>query len=599
MRLLLLMIFIIFFVKSGESQSKNIDSLKNAIDGKVLDKQIDSTLYKDYYTLAIHYYRKNPDSSLYYFSKGIETGKYIDNSEYISKCAFNSSLIYSKRGAYNAVDSLLEICLDANPTEFMLARCIKKKGDTKMRIADYEQAKSLLEEALGMGQAQQDTNFLSNIYNSIANLYEYTYEYDLAIEYHIRGRDIEKIKGDSIGYAISTCNMAILLNSMHEYENAFDYLLEAESYIHSDNHYNMYQIYEGKATYYQHKLNYDEAEKYLLRSLTCAEIIGAEDLQASSYQNLISISYKNDEIQKTKNYISEALKIPSLISFRRARIQLTKSYILIDEGKCKQALQLLESMEDQIKQDFDHYIKSSYYKNLARANACIGDYNGFDINLEQSFLSIDSGYNETRADQARIIEAKYNSKIKEDSINILQLQNQNQEYMISNQKSGLIAIIAALIAAVFILQYIFSRYKKAKQVNDTLVFEKRELLQLNNKLQEKLKNIPLINSKLESRKIELQGLNNVQLIEISDILYVASEDQGIRVHLHQRSFWSSTKLKDIEQELPESSFTKIYRSVIININHVEWLNHVTLKMINDDELKIGRTYKSNLQKILK
>ena len=598
MKYFLILTFLLTFLIAIFCQSKNVDSLHQVVENKIANQQIDSSLYKDYYTLAIHYYRSNQDSSLYYFSKAIRVGKSLQHGEYIAKCAFNSTLIYKRKGNYNAVDSLLEICIDASPSEYMVARCLKGKGDNHMKTGNYHEAEESFKRALDLGRSQKDTSFLANVYNGFALLYDYKGDYDLSIENHIKSRDIELYEGDSIGYAISNCNIAILLNRMEEYEKALDYVSDAESYINQDDCYHMYQIYDGKGTYYKYKKKYNKSEAYYTKALNCTVGIGAEDMQASAYQNLISVSYANGNNHKTLEYISQGLKLSSLIPSRRARMKLIQASILLDEQKCNQALSLLKQIEHQIKQDFDFVIKSSYFKNIARANACIGNYNSFEKNLTQSFLSVDSAHSETKANQARIIEARYSTKIKADSINILQLEHQNQKYMIANQRNGLIGSIAALIACLLLLRFLFSRYSQTKQLNDNLIFEKQELLQLNDKLKENLISKADSKPQLPSNKLEIKSLNKVQIVEVSDIIYASSEEQGVRIHMSNRSFWCSMKLKEIQNQLPEENFIKIYRSVIININQVEWFNHATLKMINGDELKIGRTYKSDIQRLL-
>jgi len=91
----------------------------------------------------------------------------------------------------------------------------------------------------------------------------------------------------------------------------------------------------------------------------------------------------------------------------------------------------------------------------------------------------------------------------------------------------------------------------------------------------------------------------VQTVEVSDIIYPSSTEQGVRIHLSNRSFWCSMKFKKIQTQLPEDNFIKIYKSDIIKINQIDWYNCATLKMINGIELKIVRTYKSDIQRLLK
>ena len=89
------------------------------------------------------------------------------------------------------------------------------------------------------------------------------------------------------------------------------------------------------------------------------------------------------------------------------------------------------------------------------------------------------------------------------------------------------------------------------------------------------------------------------MVDLRDIIYCKSDAEGVRIFLKgSKSIWSGIRLKDFKEKLPQSNFLRIFRSTIINVYHLEWVNHATLKMVNGDELKIGRTYKDDLQKLL-
>ncbi len=58
--------------------------------------------------------------------------------------------------------------------------------------------------------------------------------------------------------------------------------------------------------------------------------------------------------------------------------------------------------------------------------------------------------------------------------------------------------------------------------------------------------------------------------------------------------WGDLTLREFISMLNEhNDFIQCFRSTIVNIKFIDWVNHATLKMINGDELKIGRVYKEN------
>lgn len=58
--------------------------------------------------------------------------------------------------------------------------------------------------------------------------------------------------------------------------------------------------------------------------------------------------------------------------------------------------------------------------------------------------------------------------------------------------------------------------------------------------------------------------------------------------------WLDISLKSLLDRLNGDKFVRIHRSTIVNLDHVEWVNHSSLKMRNGEDLKIGRTYKKDI-----
>lgn len=133
--------------------------------------------------------------------------------------------------------------------------------------------------------------------------------------------------------------------------------------------------------------------------------------------------------------------------------------------------------------------------------------------------------------------------------------------------------------------------------NEALAFEKNELVLINNNLEAYINEVK--NKAVPIEKLEIKSLDKIHMLDLRDIIYCKSEAEGVRIFLKDsKSIWSGIRLKDFKEKLPQSNFLRIFRSTIINVYHLEWVNHATLKMVNGDELKIGRTYKDDLQKLL-
>lgn len=80
---------------------------------------------------------------------------------------------------------------------------------------------------------------------------------------------------------------------------------------------------------------------------------------------------------------------------------------------------------------------------------------------------------------------------------------------------------------------------------------------------------------------------------LSDIFYVESMDNYIKVHTDKGTLICYESLSGVEERLPGSLFMRIHRSYIINVGRLELFTNSYLK-INKQDLPIGRGYKKEV-----
>ncbi|HKK10103.1 MAG TPA: LytTR family DNA-binding domain-containing protein [Bacteroidales bacterium] len=80
---------------------------------------------------------------------------------------------------------------------------------------------------------------------------------------------------------------------------------------------------------------------------------------------------------------------------------------------------------------------------------------------------------------------------------------------------------------------------------------------------------------------------------LSNILYVESMDNYIKVHTNNGTLICYESLSGVEERLPGSLFLRIHRSFIINVERLELFTNSYLK-INNQDLPIGRGYKKDV-----
>jgi regulator of replication initiation timing len=227
-------------------------------------------------------------------------------------------------------------------------------------------------------------------------------------------------------------------------------------------------------------------------------------------------------------------------------------------------------------------------------------------------LYVDSSYYERKELEAKKIEKAYQTQIKEDSIKILELNNNKQSVALRNQRMGMFGfLIISLLAGGLALYY--RRYTQAeKQINsllnkekeeleterDELVFKNKELKIINQNLKNKVNKAPTVvtEDKSSSTKVKFKSADKVYLLEPQQVLYLQAEAEGSRIYQNDgTSKWTDTSLKELRSNLHKKTFVKIFRNTIVNIEHVGWVNTTSLKLKNGKELRISRTYKQDIK----
>ena len=93
---------------------------------------------------------------------------------------------------------------------------------------------------------------------------------------------------------------------------------------------------------------------------------------------------------------------------------------------------------------------------------------------------------------------------------------------------------------------------------------------------------------------------NVQLkkvkIYFSEILYIESQKEYVRIVTHDKSYLTKMSTHEIEDLLPDSLFKRIHRSFIIAIHKVRSFNSEMVE-INGSNIPVGRDYKDVLKSL--
>lgn len=85
-------------------------------------------------------------------------------------------------------------------------------------------------------------------------------------------------------------------------------------------------------------------------------------------------------------------------------------------------------------------------------------------------------------------------------------------------------------------------------------------------------------------------------ISFTDIVYIESQKEYIKIVTTKKEYLSKMSTNDIEQLLPRHLFKRVHRSFIVSVNKVESYNS-EMVMVNGIAIPVGRGYKESLDNL--
>lgn len=104
------------------------------------------------------------------------------------------------------------------------------------------------------------------------------------------------------------------------------------------------------------------------------------------------------------------------------------------------------------------------------------------------------------------------------------------------------------------------------------------------------------------QRLVLPIIDGLRLIDVSEILYCEANDNYTNVITKDENILISKTLKWIESQLPENTFFRIHKSVLVNLFYISFLslkNEYTVTLINNKTFPIAYRRKTELENTIR
>jgi len=382
----------------------------------------------------------------------------------------------SLSGKSDSLVQVIETLPDSSKTDILL----ELTGELKYNDPDlaFEYGQQAIELATSINNPLQ----MGKAYMAVAEIYILWSLYDKALDYLLLSLDQFEAIERKQEIALCCNNMGLVYMSAGDYQNAYQYYkrawdLNQELRNHSQIVTNLLNL----GSNYIHQDSIEKGLSYFAVSLMIADSLNMED-EKITLQNQIGLGWHQlgnyeDALENYYKVLELLAEAPNTYTRTTTLANIASSYFNLKDYLT--ALQYAKEAFDLPKANKFNHIAAITSKLLSDIHAKLSDYmSSYDYYVEYKNIS-DTILHAEIAEELRKIQARYELDKKEQEIEALRIENQQNVKSIQT-RSIIIASFISLVAILVTMIYILIKLnKKYRELNMKLTAQGQELEVLN------------------------------------------------------------------------------------------------------------------------
>jgi len=455
------------------------------------------------------------------------------------------------------------------------------------RSHEIEKAKRgferLLKELIAAGNKKMEIGVRGNL----GVLYKLLGDYQSAIKNFELLVSLDKKNPFSISNAYF--NIGTMYNRLHKFKQADEAYNKALGIKGIRNEFKI-SLMGNKANNFNIWGRKDSAEYYYRKAVKLSETIPNHPASVRPYLELSKIYLQKKNFSEAEKLGNKALLISQKLHDRvqtlLSNLSIVKLYFSM--GKFKQSINLADSVISFANKNRLKNMLQDTYKIISMAYDSLGN-TGKALSYLKKHADYQDRMQNYAKDRTKIdMRARYNVGRMEEKV-VQGKKTQKYSFII------LIVFGVGIILLILLSFYVIKKYRNQKSVSNQLLEEKNEHTAIVERLTAEL-------NAIEEQETEEDGfifVNN-QKIEFKNIIHITSSGHYLYYYLLDKSspVIERKNLKNILDLLPANQFVQIHRSNIINIRHIKSFSLQDVALINDNVIKMSRTYKNNLYELV-
>lgn len=270
MKSILFLLLTILLTVTVQSQSLNVDSLRNEL--KIAKSDTNKVIL--YRMLAGIVGNSNPVEAIEYGKAGLKLGKQLKWEKGIAGCYLNVAAAFGYKGELDSamlyIDSaIVSSKIVGDPTR--LALVYLNKADYYMQLRNFKQSLINCDSAWRYAELANNNDRRARILQTIGAIYFYQSKYKEGIDFNERAGQLYKELGNKKMYAITLSNIGTSLTRTKEYEAAIENFQKAIALANEvGDRVNLAMYYGNISSNYIKQAQYEKAAENAQRSMEYA-----------------------------------------------------------------------------------------------------------------------------------------------------------------------------------------------------------------------------------------------------------------------------------------------------------------------------------------
>lgn len=345
---------------------------------------------------------------------------------------------------------------------------------------EYFKALNYEKEALKIAIKLRNISDVIVAQNAIGNLYRLLGDFEKALYFHINAlawANHYGVKNELVGALVNIGNIHYFSNNLEKaigfYEKSLEYLPELNTpAMELAIQLNIGNIFLSLKDYKQAGEKYQQAIKL-------NQQVDNKGYLADCYNNLGLVYHETNRPDSAIKYFQQALEIKKDINDKvgiiNASINLGSVFAV--QGKWRNAEQLLNESRDMSHEVMSKYHIALSYKELSKFDSLRGDFRSSLDNFKKYYAYQDSMLNEEKQKAILDLDIKYETKLKDENIKILEGENRIKKAELAKERfiSAVVLLFSGFIVVLIVIGFVYTRKARKNEYE-------RKTLELENKL---------------------------------------------------------------------------------------------------------------------